>query len=78
MKYIEVFAPVVRHASIRYLFALAVKYIFYIDQMDAVTAFLQGDIDTENYMNQPPSYKHGQEVCKLNKSIYSLKQASRQ
>uniref|UniRef100_A0A2A4JV98 Uncharacterized protein n=1 Tax=Heliothis virescens TaxID=7102 RepID=A0A2A4JV98_HELVI len=78
IEYNEVFAPVVRHTSIRYLFALAVKYNLYVEQMDAVTAFLQGDIDTEIYMNQPPSYEHGQEVCKLNKSIYGLKQASRQ
>lgn len=78
IEYNEVFAPVVRHTSIRYLFALAVKYNLYMEQMDAVTAFLQGDIDTEIYMNQPPSYEHGQEVCKLNKSIYGLKQASRQ
>lgn len=77
-EYNEVFAPVVRHTSIRYLFALAVKENLYIDQMDAVTAFLQGDIDAEIYMNQPPGYEHGQEVCRLNKSIYGLKQASRQ
>ncbi|KAJ8715602.1 hypothetical protein PYW07_010084 [Mythimna separata] len=77
-EYNEVFAPVVRHTSIRYLFALAVKENLYIDQMDAVTAFLQGDIDAEVYMNQPPGYECGKEVCRLNKSIYGLKQASRQ
>lgn len=78
IEYNEIFAPVVRHTSIRYLLALAVKYNLFIVQMDAVTAFLQGDIDTEIYMLQPPSYEYGEEVCKLNKSIYGLKQASRQ
>lgn len=78
IEYNEIFAPVVRHTSIRYLLALAVKYNLYIEQMDAITAFLQGDIDTEIYMLQPPSYVYGEEVCKLNKSIYGLKQASRQ
>lgn len=78
IEYNEIFAPVVRHTSIRYLLALAVKYNLYIEHMDAVTAFLQGDIDTEIYMFQPPSYEYGEEVCKLNKSIYGLKQASRQ
>jgi len=77
-EYSEIFAPVVRHTSIRYLFAMAVKENLYIDQMDAVTAFLQGDIDAEIYMNQPPGYEHGHEICRLNKSIYGLKQASRQ
>lgn len=71
-EYNEMFVSVVRHTSIRHLFALAVKENLYIDQMDSVTAFLQGDIDSEIYMNQPPGYEHGQEVCRLNKSIYGL------
>lgn len=75
--YEEVFAPVVRHTSMRYLFGLAAKHRMKIDQMDAVTAFLQGDIDVELYMTQPPSYENGNKMCKLNKSIYGLKQASR-
>lgn len=78
VEYDEVYAPVVRHTSIRYLLSLAVKYKLHIEQIDAVTAFLQGDIDTEIYMTQPPLYEHGEKVCKLNKSIYGLKQASRQ
>lgn len=46
--------------------------------MDAVTAFLQGEIDEEIYMSLPPGYEDENRVCKLNKSIYGLKQASRQ
>lgn len=75
--YGEVYSPVVRYTSVRYLFALAVKYNLEIDQMDAVSAFLQGEIDTEIYMQQPPTYEKGSEVCLLHKSIYGLKQASR-
>lgn len=78
IEYNEIFAPVARHTSIRYLLAMAVKYNLFIEQMDAVTAFLQGDIDTEIYMLQPPCFEYGEEVCRLNKSIYGLKQASRQ
>lgn len=76
--YNEVFAPVVRYTSIRYLIGLAAKYGLKIHQMDAVTAFLQGDIDEEIYMSFPPGYENENKVCKLNKSIYGLKQASRQ
>lgn len=43
--YTEVFSLVVRHASLRYLFVLAVKYDLNIYQMDAVSAFHQGGIE---------------------------------
>lgn len=76
--YNEIYAPVVRYSSIRYLLGLTAKYQLKIHQMDAVTAFLQGDIEEELYMSQPPMYEQGNMVCKLNKSIYGLKQASRQ
>lgn len=75
--YEEIYSPVVRYTTIRYLLALAARYGLEIDQMDAVSAFLQGDIDREIYMQQPEQYKHGSQVCKLHKSIYGLKQASR-
>ena len=49
--------------------------------MDVKTAFLNGDLEEEIYMEQPEGYVvHGQEhkVCKLVKSQYGLKQALRQ
>lgn len=76
--YNEVYSPVVRYTSVRYLFALAAKYDLDVDQMDAVSAFLQGDIDTEIYKLQPEMYSEGNKVCLLHKSLYGLKQASRQ
>lgn len=75
--YEEIYSPVVRYTTIRYLFALAARYGLAIDQMDAVSAFLQGKIDREIYMQQPEEYKLGSQVCMLQKSIYGLKQASR-
>lgn len=77
--YMETFSPVVRYNSIRYLLALAVQRNLIIHQMDAVTAFLQGDLEEEIYMEQPEDYQDGtNRVCKLNRSIYGLKQAGRQ
>lgn len=76
--YNEIYAPVIRCTSLRYVFGLAVKYNLKIHQMDAVTAFLQGDIQEHIYMAQPPYFEEGDKVCLLEKSIYGLKQASRQ
>lgn len=77
--YNETFSPVVRYASIRFLIALAVKNGYKIHQMDAITAFLQGDLDEEIFMEQPECYEDGtKRVCQLNKAVYGLKQAGRQ
>ena len=78
--YQEVFSPVVRYTAIRSLLALGNALDLEMHQMDVKTAFLQGELDSEIYMMQPPGYvdeskpKH---VCKLRKSIYGLKQAAR-
>lgn len=77
--YDEIFSPVVRYASIRYLMALSVKYDLDIDQMDAVTAFLQGELNDEViYMHQPSGFHDKtNRVCRLNRALYGLKQSSR-
>lgn len=74
--YGETFSPVVRYESIRVLFALAAQFGLAIHQMDVTTAFLNGDLDEEIYMQVPDgvSASPGM-VCKLNKSLYGLKQA---
>ena len=74
----ETFSPVVRYSSVRALLAFAVQNGMMIHQMDVVTAFLNGTLDEEIYMEQPPGYvKEGMEcfVCKMKKSIYGLKQS---
>ena len=78
--YDETFSPVVRFCSIRLLLAFAVQNDLLIHQMDVETAFLNGKLDEEIYMQQPEGYvKPGEEhlVCKLEKSLYGLKQSSR-
>ena len=63
------------------LFAIVAALDLELDQMDVHTAFLHGDIDEELSMKQPEGFViPGKEhlVCKLNRSLYGLKQASRQ
>ena len=76
----EVFSPVARYTSIRSLLALATVKDWHVHQMDVKTAFLQGSIDTEIFMEQPLGYvdkNKPNHVCKLQKSIYGLKQEAR-
>lgn len=78
--YNETFAPVVRNSSLRTLIALAAEMDLKILHMDVDTAFLNGDLEEEVYMQQPEGFaEHGAEgkVCLLRKSIYGLKQAAR-
>lgn len=78
VNYDETFAPVVRYSSIRFLLALSVKFNLHVHQLDAVTAFLNGDLQEEIYMEQPNGYKDGtNRVCQLKKALYGLKQSSR-
>ena len=78
--YEETFSPVVRFSSIRLLLAYAVQNEMLVHQMDVVTAFLNGKLEEEIYMEQPYGYiLSGKEhlVCKLQKSLYGLKQSPR-
>ena len=79
--YNEVFSPVVKHSSIRILLALVAQFDLELAQLDVKTAFLHGDLDEEIYMVQPDGFKAvGKEdwVCKLQRSLYGLKQSPRQ
>ena len=72
----EIFSPVVRFSSTHFLIAFAVQHDMLIHQMDVETAFLNGKLGEEIYMQQPEGYvKPGEKylVCKLEKSLYGLK-----
>jgi hypothetical protein len=74
--YKETFAPVVKIATIRIMLSYAVYSGLHIEQMDVKTAFLNGNLGEEVYMKLSLD-GNGQSICKLKKSIYGLKQSSR-
>ncbi|GKB38525.1 retrotransposon protein, putative, ty1-copia subclass [Tanacetum coccineum] len=78
--YEETFSPVADIRAIRILISIAAYYDYEIWQMDVKTAFLNGYLDEDIYMVQPKGFvdpNHPRKVCKLQRSIYGLKQASR-
>ena len=78
--YEETFSSVAMIKSIRILLSMAAHKNYEIWQMDVKTAFLNWSLDETIYMVQPEGFIiKGQEkkVCKLQKSIYGLKQVSR-
>ena len=82
LDYWDTFAPVAKLSSLRILLAIAAVEDLEIHQMDVITAFLISKLEEEIYMEQPEGFvKKGvngkQLVCRLWKSLYGLKQASR-
>lgn len=79
--YLETFAPVVRYESVRVLLSIAAKENLEISKFDVKTAFLNGDLQEEIYMELPPGIEVDQyppnTVCKLQRSLYGLKQSPR-
>jgi len=79
--FFDTYSPVARLTTIRVLLSLAASYGLLVHQMDVKTAFLNGELEEEIYMDQPDGFvSKGQEgmVCKLLKSLYGLKQAPKQ
>jgi len=78
--YEETFSPVVRFASIHLLLALVAHLNLELFQMDVKTAFLNGNLEEEIYMDQAIGFilkSQEDKVCHLKRSIYGLKQSSR-
>jgi hypothetical protein len=76
----EVFAPVARLESVRFILAIAAHYGWTVHHLDVKSAFLNGDLVEEVYVEQPPRFvvrgKEGR-VYKLHKALYGLRQAPR-
>jgi hypothetical protein len=76
----ETYAPVARLESIRILLAYATYHGFKLYQMDVKSAFFNGPIKEEVYVEQPPGFEDSEypnHVYKLSKALYGLKQAPR-
>ena len=76
----EIYAPVARLEAIRILWAYAFAHNIKLYQMDVKSAFLNGNINKEVYVEQPPIFeddKKPNHVYKLKKALYGLKQAHR-
>ncbi|KAL2247193.1 UNVERIFIED_CONTAM: Retrovirus-related Pol polyprotein from transposon RE1 [Sesamum indicum] len=77
--YFERFSPVAKVVTVRLFVAIAFAFGWTLHQIDINNAFLHGYLDEDIYMLPPDGYSlpTGQ-VCKLKRSLYGLKQASRQ
>ena len=80
--YEETFSPTADMTSVRVVMQKAVQDNLVLHQMDVKTAYLHAPIDRDIYMEQPEGYEKKSEtgeklVCKLQKSLYGLKQSGR-
>src|SRR5271154_4365991 len=78
--YGETFAPVARLEGVRILLAYAAYKGFKLYQIDVKSAFLNGILEKEVYIEQPEGFVNPDKrnmVCRLQKASYGLKQAPR-
>ncbi|KAL0395484.1 UNVERIFIED_CONTAM: Retrovirus-related Pol polyprotein from transposon RE1 [Sesamum latifolium] len=77
--YTDSFSPVAKTVTVRIFLSIASAYSWPVHQLDINNAFLHGSIDEEVYMSTPDGYPvQPGNMYKLKRSLYGLKQASRQ
>ena len=73
----ETFSPVARFDTIHSVLSVAATEMF-VSQFDVKTAFLYGTLEEDIYTRQPEGFSDGTDkVCKLQRSLYRLKQSPR-
>lgn len=78
LDYKETFAPVIRLDALHAMLSIVAIKDLEIQQLDIKGAYLNGDLEEEIYMLQPPEFNDGtSKVCKLIHSLYGLKQSGR-
>ena len=80
--YDEIFASMIRVTIIKMLLALTIKYDYEVEQMNVVIAFLEAHLKEKIWMQQSSRFEQKESnetflICRLNKTLYELKQASR-
>ena len=77
LDYGDTFSPVAKMASVRLFIAIAAIQQWPLYQLDVKNVFLNGDLQEEIYMEQPPGFVAQREslgmVCCFRKSLYGLK-----
>ena len=79
--FVDTYSLVAKFALVRIIMVVAARLDLELHQLDIKIAFLIGDLKEEIYMDQLDGFQiKGQEgkVCRLKKSLYGLKQSSRQ
>ena len=78
--YFETFNPVIKPATIRLVLSIAISNHWCIRLLDINNTFLNGNLLEDVYMRQPSGFEDStylSHLCRLNKTVYSLKQAPR-
>lgn len=77
----EIFSLVIKYKIIRLILVMVAQYNWELEKLDVKTAFLLGELKEDIFMSQPQGFEVKNKieyVCKLEKSLYGLKQSPRQ